>query len=80
MHVKDARPSLWPINAVVNLFDGEVNWTLVAQQFAEIGYDGWLTAEVLPPWRHFGGEFAAQLRQNMELLRQAIREAATRGD
>lgn len=80
VHVKDARPSLWPINAVVNLFDGEVNWPLVAQQFAEIGYDGWLTAEVLPPWRHFSEEFAAQLRHNMDLLRQAIREAATRGD
>lgn len=72
VHVKDARPSLWPINAVVNLFDGEVNWPLVARQFAEIGYDCWLTAEVLPPWRHFFGQFVEQLRHNMDLFRQAI--------
>lgn len=80
VHVKDARPSLFPINAVVNLFAGEVNWPLVAQQFAEVGYDRWLTAEVLPPWRHFGEEFVVQLRHNMDLLRQAIRDAATPGD
>ncbi len=72
LHVKDARPSLFPINAVVNIFEGEVNWPLVTRQLAELGYDGWLTAEVLPPWRYYPERFLRRLREDLDFLRSEI--------
>lgn len=78
LHVKDARPSLFPMNAVVNIFEGEVNWPLVTRQLAEIGYDGWLTAEVLPPWRYYPERFLRRLREDLGFLSSEIERGRSR--
>jgi len=76
IHVKDIRTDPYPVNSVVNLFDGEVNWpevvAEVVAQLAATGYDGWLTAEVLPAWKHFAERFAPALAANMRILADAI--------
>ena len=72
LHVKDARPSLWPTNAVVNLFEGEVNWPEVIRQLAATDYDGWLTAEVLPVRLDYPERFLARLREDLGFLRSQI--------
>lgn len=53
VHLKDFRLEVDNINGFVNLLEGDINWPAVADAFNMIGYDSWLTAEVLPAYRYF---------------------------
>ncbi len=80
IHVKDARPALFPINAVVNLFEGEMDWPQLVKQLAATDYDGWLTAEVLPVRHDYPARFLGRLREDLDFLRSEIeRERRARG-
>ena len=35
------------------MLSGDVNWPNVMEQFKKIGYDGWVTAEMLPPYTYY---------------------------
>jgi hexulose-6-phosphate isomerase len=50
VHIKDFRTSVGNVNGFVDLLEGDVNWAEVMKALEEIGYDGWLTAEILPPY------------------------------
>jgi L-ribulose-5-phosphate 3-epimerase len=52
VHVKDFRNSVGNINGFVNLLEGDVNWPAVIRSLRNVSYDAWLTAEVLPSYRH----------------------------
>lgn len=49
VHVKDFRRSVDTLAGFCDLLDGDVNWPEVMAALREIGYDGWVTAEVMPP-------------------------------
>ena len=53
VHFKDYRRAAGDLYGFVDLLAGEVNWPAVMQQFEKIGYDGWVTAEMLPPYTHY---------------------------
>lgn len=36
----------------MGLLEGDVNWPAVRDALTAIGYDSWVTAEVLPAYRH----------------------------
>lgn len=48
VHVKDFRTGVGTLDGFVNLLCGDVNFPAVIQAFEEIGYDGYLTAEIGP--------------------------------
>jgi L-ribulose-5-phosphate 3-epimerase len=73
IHVKDARPALFPVNAVVNLYEGEMNWPVLIRQLAATDYDSWLTAEVLPVRHDYPARFLHKLRDDLDFLRAEIR-------
>lgn len=52
VHFKDYRRDGGFPQGFVDLLAGDVNWPEVMQAFREIGYDGWVAAEMLPPYRH----------------------------
>lgn len=52
VHLKDFRTSVGNINGFVNLLEGDVEWPAVIDALKGVGYDSWLTAEVLPSYRH----------------------------
>lgn len=52
IHFKDFRLSVDNLGGFVNLLAGDVNWPAVAESIRKIGYDSWITAEVLPPYRY----------------------------
>ncbi len=52
VHFKDFRKSVGNINGFVDLLEGDVNWKEVMKAFKEIGYDGYATAEMMPPYPH----------------------------
>lgn len=52
VHLKDFRNSVGNIHGFVNLLEGDVEWPAVMSALEAVGYDSWLTAEVLPSYRH----------------------------
>ncbi len=53
VHFKDYRRAAGDLYGFVDLLAGEVNWPAVMEQFKKIGYDGWVSAEMLPPYTHY---------------------------
>ncbi|NPV08934.1 MAG: sugar phosphate isomerase/epimerase [Anaerolineae bacterium] len=54
VHVKDYRPELGGLDGFAGLLQGAVNWPRVAAALRGIGYDGYITSEVLPAYRYHG--------------------------
>lgn len=52
VHVKDFKLSVGNIYGFVNLLEGDVDWKEVMKALREIGYDGFITAE-LPPYKFY---------------------------
>ena len=48
IHVKDFRRSVGTIDGFVDLLQGDVDFDAVKQALGDVGYDGYITAEVLP--------------------------------
>lgn len=53
VHFKDYRKQAGDLHGFVDLLSGDVNWPAVMEQFAKISYDGWVTAEMLPPYTYY---------------------------
>ncbi len=49
VHLKDFKRSVGTIEGFCDLTEGDVNWTEVMKALREVGYDGYLTAEMIPP-------------------------------
>ena len=49
VHLKDYRRAVGSIDGFVEILSGDVNWPAVMGALRAIGYDGWLTAEMIPP-------------------------------
>lgn len=52
VHFKDFRRNVGTLDGFVDLLEGDVNWGEVMAAFREIGYEGYATAEMIPPYRH----------------------------
>lgn len=53
VHFKDYKKNPGGLNCFVDLLSGDVNWPEVMSAFKEISYDGWCTAEMIPPYRNY---------------------------
>ena len=53
VHFKDYKREPGGLNCFVDLLSGEVNWPAVMKQFEKIGYDDWVTAEMIPPYKYY---------------------------
>ncbi len=49
VHLKDYRRAVGSVDGFVEILSGDVNWPGVMGALRAIGYDGWLTAEMIPP-------------------------------
>jgi hexulose-6-phosphate isomerase len=49
VHVKDYRRAVGTTDGFVELLSGDVNWPGVMGALRSVSYDGWLTAEMIPP-------------------------------
>ena len=53
VHFKDYRKDAGGLSGFVDLLSGDVNYPAVMKQLEKVGYDGWVTAEMLPPYTHY---------------------------
>ena len=49
VHLKDYRRAVGSVDGFVEILSGDINWPFVMGALRAIGYDGWLTAEMIPP-------------------------------
>ena len=49
VHFKDYRRAVGTVDGFVDLLSGDVNWPAVMKALSDIGYDGWVAAEMIPP-------------------------------
>ena len=52
VHFKDFRRAAGA-DGFVDLLEGDINWPEVMSALREVGYDGWLTAEMIPLYQHY---------------------------
>ena len=53
VHIKDFKAKIGTISGFAPLLEGDVNWKEVIKAFNEVGYNNYLTAEILPPFKFF---------------------------
>lgn len=53
VHFKDYRRNVGSLDGFVDLLAGDVDYKGVMSEFDKIGYDGWATAEMLPPYTQY---------------------------
>jgi L-ribulose-5-phosphate 3-epimerase len=49
VHFKDYRRAVGSADGFCDLLSGDVNWPEVMAALRRVGYDGWITAEMIPP-------------------------------
>lgn len=52
IHFKDYRLSAGGLHGFVDLLAGDVDYPEVVKALGEIGYDGWVSAEMIPNYKH----------------------------
>lgn len=53
VHFKDYRMEPGGLNGFVDLLAGDVNYPAVTKALEEIGYGGWVTAEMIPNYKYY---------------------------
>ncbi len=53
VHLKDYKKSVGGLDGFVDLLSGDVNWPAVTSALSSVGYDGWVTGEMLPPYTYY---------------------------
>ena len=54
VHLKDFRCSVGTLDGFTGLLEGDTDWPAVTAALSQVGYDSYLTAEVLPAYRYHG--------------------------
>ena len=53
IHFKDYRVAAGGLHGFVDILAGDVNYPAVMEELSKIGYDGWVTAEMIPAYTHY---------------------------
>ena len=53
VHFKDYRVEAGGLHGFVDLLAGDVNYPAVTAELEKIGYDGWVTAEMIPNYKYY---------------------------
>lgn len=68
VHFKDYRIDPGGLGGFVDLLSGDVNWPLVMGAFEKAGYNSWVTAEMLPPYKHYSDQIIYNTSQSMSRI------------
>lgn len=53
VHFKDFRCNVANLDGFVDLLAGDCNYPAVTGALSEVGYDGWVSAEMIPNYKHY---------------------------
>jgi hexulose-6-phosphate isomerase len=68
LHFKDFRRSVGTLSGFVDLLAGDVNYPEVIKALDEIGYTGYVTAEMLPNYTHYTNQIVFNTSSSMDRI------------
>ncbi|MBE5762278.1 MAG: sugar phosphate isomerase/epimerase [Clostridiales bacterium] len=68
VHFKDYRRAAGGLHGFVDLLAGDVDYPAVKKALDEIGYDGWVTAETIPPYNHYTDQIIYNTALSMDRI------------
>lgn len=68
VHFKDYRREAGGLFGFVDLLAGDVDWKAVMEAFEAAGYDGWCTAEMLPPYSQYSDQIIYNTSASMDRI------------
>lgn len=68
IHFKDFKSSIGTIQGFIDLLEGDVPWDRVMEALTDIGYDGAVTAEMMPPYLHFPQRLLEATSRSMDAI------------
>lgn len=74
VHLKDFRRGTARLEGFVDLLAGDADWPKVYDALLEIGYDGWLTAEMTPVYKQYPEQTAVAASQAMDCILRRTRK------
>lgn len=78
VHVKDYRRSPGGFDSFVDLLAGDVDFPVVTRALADIGYASYVTAEIMPPYRHLPEQLIVNTSASMDgIFAWSAQEPAT---
>jgi len=75
IHLSDYRFNQAGLGAFVDLFAGDVDFVKVAKALKDVGYDDWLTVEMLPNYKQFPGTSVQSSRAAAETILELYQNA-----
>jgi hexulose-6-phosphate isomerase len=68
VHFKDYRSEAGGLYGFVDLLSGDVNWPVVVNELDKAGYTGYVTAEMLPPYKHHPEQIIFNTLESMKKI------------
>lgn len=68
VHFKDYRKDVGGLSGFVDLLAGDVNYPEVIKAFKETGYDDWVTAEMIPPYKYYSNTIVENTSNSMDKI------------
>ncbi|MFO7154684.1 MAG: sugar phosphate isomerase/epimerase family protein [Caldicoprobacter oshimai] len=68
VHFKDFRRKVGTLEGFVDLLAGDVNFPEVMQAFKEVGYDDYVTAEMIPNYTHYTNQIIYNTSKSMDRI------------
>ncbi|MBR1867501.1 MAG: TIM barrel protein [Clostridia bacterium] len=68
VHFKDYRTEVGSLAGFVDLLAGDVNYPEVIKAFSEVGYDGWVTAEMIPNYKYHTEQIIYNTSNSMDKI------------
>ncbi len=68
VHFKDYRIEAGGLHGFVDLLAGDVNYPEVVKAFGEVGYDGWVSAEMIPNYKHHTEAIIYNTSTSMDMI------------
>ncbi len=68
VHLKDFRRAVGTADGFVDILSGDVDWPAVLQALRDVGYEGFLTAEMIPLYKHHPEVLVANTSRAMDAI------------
>lgn len=72
VHLKDYRTQVGTLHGFTGLLQGDVDWPAVVAALTDVGYDSYLTAEVLPAYRHHSDRLIHECGAAMDAIMAGV--------